>query len=134
VASVVDASSLLAYLHEEEGADVVTDALAEGDCVITIVNWTEALSKWADVGEDPEELSERLQEEGLIGGTIEVVPLTSDDAVLAARLRPLTRHLGLSIADRACVATSVRVGLPALTADTSWGDVEFEGFEARLIR
>jgi ribonuclease VapC len=131
---LLDSSSLLAYLHDEDGADVVTDALAEGDAVISIVNWTEVLSKWADLGEDPGELAHSLEQEGLIGGTLEIVPLTAEDAVTIARLRPLTRNLGLSLADRACIATSIRLGLNALTADGTWADVEVDGLTVQLIR
>lgn len=134
MAIVLDASSLLAYLHDEAGADVVTDTIAEGGTVISIVNWSETLSKLADVGQDPEALARDLENEGLIGGTIELTPLTDQDAIEIARLRPATRDLGLSLGDRACIATAMRLGFTALTADTSWADLRIEGLSVQLIR
>jgi len=42
------------------------------------------------------------------------------DAIEVARLRPLTRQVGLSLADRACLALAHRLGTRALTADSAW--------------
>jgi ribonuclease VapC len=134
VAALLDASSLLAYLHDEAGADVVTDAIAQGDTVMSVVNWSETLSKWADLDEDPAHLAQKLEEEGLIGGTVDLIPVTPEDAVAIAQLRPLTRDLGLSLGDRTCIATAIRLGFHALTADRTWADVELEGFSVQLIR
>jgi ribonuclease VapC len=130
---VLDASSLIAYLHDEKGADVVTDALADG-AALSVVNWAETLSKLADVGGDPEELAASLESEGLIGELIEIVSMTPEDAVRVAQLRPLTRDLGLSIADRVCIATGVRLELPVLTADGDWARLEIAGLSVSLIR
>ena len=40
-----------------------------------------------------------------------------EDALEAGRLRRDTRHLGLSLGDRACLALGLRLGLPILHAD-----------------
>lgn len=49
------------------------------------------------------------------------------------RLRPLTRHRGLSLGDRACLALALSLDLPALTAEHKWADLDI-GVDIRLIR
>ncbi len=129
---VLDASALLAYLRDEPGALVVENALTQG-AYISIVNWAEVLSKVADLGEDPEALSQRLENEGILRNSLEILPLTEEDALLIAQLRPLTKSAGLSLGDRSCLALGKRLGLPVLTADRSWTTFDL-GVEVRPIR
>ncbi len=124
-AAVLDASALLAYLQDEPGAEPVADAIALG-ASMSSVNVAEVLSQAADRGVDPGELANELAARGLLGGAIDVEPFTTADAVDVARLRPLTRAAGLSIADRACLALARRLGSPAVTADAAWGGVDVD--------
>ncbi len=117
--SVLDASALLAYLNDEAGADQVEDALRRGSA-ITAVNFAEVLSKLAEVGEDPQEVSENLKRRGLLGGNLVVASLSADDAVMIAKLHRTTRTHGLSLGDRACLGLALRLRVPALTADRAW--------------
>ena len=121
----------MAYLHDEEGAAEVADAVATS-ATISAVNWTETLTKVADAGDDPRALAADLEEQGLLHGLIEVVPLTADDALAIAELSPPTRDR-LSVGDRACLALATRLGLPVLTADRGWLDLDV-GAEVRPIR
>ena len=130
--TVLDASALLAYLHEEPGADVVADAIADGT-VIGTVNLAEALSSIARLGLDPAQLADDFRRDGLLHGAIEVEPLTHEDAVEIGRLRPLTFRTGLSLGDRACLALARRLGATALIADRAWEGVTV-GVELRQIR
>jgi PIN domain nuclease of toxin-antitoxin system len=129
---VLDASALLAYLQGESGSQTVAAALPTGP-LMNIVNYAEVLSRLADGGEDPAYANRRLAEEGLIGGLIELVPVTEQDAVEIARLRVRTRGQGISLADRACLATALRAGRTALTADHSWAALSV-GAAVELIR
>jgi ribonuclease VapC len=97
------------------------------------VNVAEVLSRAADRGADPRALADDLASRGLLGGAIEVEPFTTADAIEVARLRPLTRPAGLSLADRACLVLVRRLGGRALTADAAWGDVS-AGVELIQIR
>jgi ribonuclease VapC len=129
---VLDASALLAYLRDEPGTDVVTEAIA-GGAVISTVNLAEVLSRSADRGADPARLATELIQGGLLDGAITVESFTAADAIDAARMRPLTRDAGLSLGDRACLALARRLAAPALTADTAWHGVA-HGVELRPIR
>jgi len=117
--SVLDASALLAYLNDEAGAEVVEDSLVKG-AAISAVNLAEVLSKLADAGEDPQDVSDNLKRRGLLGGRLVVSPLDSDDAVVIAGLHRTTRAHGLSLGDRACLGLALRLRVPAVTADRAW--------------
>jgi ribonuclease VapC len=129
---VLDASALLAYTRDEVGGERVEEAIGEGGA-ISIVNVAEVLSTEAKAGVDPAAYRARLIARGLLGGTLIVHPFTDEDAVEAARLRPLTESAGLSLADRACLALARRLDAPALTADGAWAKVKVD-VEVRLIR
>jgi ribonuclease VapC len=129
---VLDASALLAYLANEPGADLVADAIS-GGAGISTVNLAEALSTLATRGKDPGDVVSDLSARGLLGGALTVEPFTTADATEAARLRPLTRSAGLSLADRACLAVARRLGTAALTADHAWRGLGLE-IDIRAIR
>ena len=116
---VLDASALLAYLNDEDGADVVEDALLRGS-VISAVNLAEVLSKLAEVGEDPQDVTKNLKRRGLLGGNLVVSPLGEDDAVMIAKLHRRSRAHRLSLGDRVCLGLALRLKVPALTADRAW--------------
>jgi PIN domain nuclease of toxin-antitoxin system len=123
VSSVLDASALLAYLSDEQGAALVADAIADG-ATISTVNLAEVLSRVAARDGDPARLVREMSERGLLGGAVSIESFTADDALEVARLRPSTRERGLSLGDRACVALARRLDVPALTADTAWSRLE----------
>jgi ribonuclease VapC len=128
-AFVLDASALLAYLHDEPGADEVESAIAER-ATIGAINLAETLSKLASVGEDPASVVRRLDES--VGHLLYVAPVTLEDAVKIAELMPWQRELDLGLGDRACLALALRLGLPVLTADREW--LKLDEPEVRPIR
>jgi ribonuclease VapC len=132
VTAVLDASALLALLKGEPGAERVAEALERG-AYLSAVNLAEVLSKLADWGEDPAEAQARMAQVGLLGAAVEVLPFTGEDALEVARLRALTRAHGLSFGDRACLALARRLGLPALTAERAWAELDL-GIPAEVLR
>lgn len=130
--AVLDASALLALLEGEPGAERVAEALERG-AYLGAVNLAEVLSKLADWGEDPAEAQARMEQVGLLGAAVEVLPFTGEDALEVARLRALTRAYGLSFGDRACLALARRLGLPALTAERAWAELDL-GIPVEVLR
>jgi PIN domain nuclease of toxin-antitoxin system len=128
-ASILDASALIAFLHDEPGSDAVVDAIAE-TAAVSVVNWAETLSKVAADGGDPQEIADSLQASD---SPLTLEPLTDADCVEIARLRPLTKARGLSLADRACLALAKRLDIPVVTADREWGNLNL-GITVQLIR
>ena len=121
MSNVFDASALLVALRKERGFERVRDALeSDAGSVISAVNWAEVLSKLAEHGEDPDNVSRRLVRGGMLGQGLNVRELDEAQAREIARLRPLTRQLGLSIGDRACLALARTEGGAVLTADRAW--------------
>jgi PIN domain nuclease of toxin-antitoxin system len=132
VSCVVDASALLAFLQGEQGAERLAEALAR-PAAISGINYAEALGKLADDGETAEELAHRLEAEGFVGGVLGVEPVLAEDAPAIASLQRSTRHLGLSLGDRACLALALRLRLPVLTADRTWAELGLD-VEVEAIR
>jgi ribonuclease VapC len=128
-ASILDASALIALLHDEPGSDAVVDPITE-TAAVSVVNWAEVLSKIAADGDDPQQVADNLQasESPLI-----LEPLTEADCIEIARMRPLTKAQGLSLADRACLALARRLDIPVITADREWAGLDLD-ITIRLIR
>lgn len=123
---ILDASALMAHLNEEPGAEAVRQAMGSG-AVASVANWAEVLSKAAEVGDDPEELASELRD------AVQIEPITEADCIEIAKLRPLTRLKGLSLADRCCLALAKRLGVPVKTADRDWARLDV-GVRVELIR
>ncbi len=82
---------------------------------------------------EPVSFLQELSDRHLLDGAIKVEPFTTADAAETARLRPLTRAVGLSLGDRACVAAAHRLNTPVLTADAAWSALTL-GIEIVMIR
>ncbi len=123
---MLDASAVMTHLNEEEGAEAVREAMRAG-AAISVANWAEVLSNAAVDGDDPRQLADDLRD------AVIVEPMTEADCVEIAKLRPVTKPQGLSLADRACLALAARLGLPALTTDHAWKQADVDA-EVKLIR
>ena len=121
----------MGFFVEEPGAEAVEKSLAAGSAIGT-VNWAEVLSKAMEAGVAPETLATELEKRGILGNTLDVLPLTIEDSMEIARLRPLTKSCGLSLGDRACLALGKRLRIPILTADRIWAEVP--GVHVTVIR
>lgn len=126
MARVLDASSLLAFLHDEPGAEQVWSALP--GALVGAVNWSEvvqkSLQRQADIS--------GMQQEFIDAGVV-FVPFTAEHAEIAALLWDKTRAFGLSLADRACLALAMERQLPILTADQAWSGPSLN-LDIQLIR
>lgn len=123
---VLDASAVLARLRGERGADIVQARAS--NALISAVNYAEVIGKLIDLGVSAEVAAATIGEFELA-----VVPFDEIDAARTGALRAVTRRRGLSLGDRACLALAERLGLPVLTADRAWADLDL-GVEVVLIR
>jgi len=127
-AVVLDASGVLALLLDEPGAEKVQAHLPSG--VLGAVNLAEVLARLHDLGghqDDPERSVAILE--------LRIEPFTEEQARRAGTFRPLTRAVGLSLGDRACLALAAELGAPALTADRRWAQIaDLIGVRVQLIR
>lgn len=127
-AVVLDASALLALLHDEPGADSVAQAL--GDARMSSVNYAEVVSHFIH-NTMPEDRIEAMLR------PLPIAIIAADRALgtLAGQLRAVTASAGLSLGDRFCLALARRDGLPALTADRKWRDVaQAAGVTVSVVR
>ncbi len=124
---VLDASALLAVLHHEPGGDVVL-AIMAGRARIGAANLAEVVTVLAEGGMD-----ESAIQAALASVDFDVVDFDRDLALATGLPRPLTRHAGLSLGDRACLALARRLGSPAITADRNWQRVQV-GVDVQVIR
>lgn len=123
---VLDASSVLAFLHDEPGAARVWSVLSQA--VVGTVNWSEVVQKSLRRQVDITGMREEFVQAGVVFS-----PFTVEQAEIAALLWDKTRHLGLSLGDRACLALAMEQQLPILTADRAWSELAL-GLQIQLVR
>lgn len=127
---VLDASAVLALLREEPGADHVRGVIesahpsAAAGSYLSAVNLTEVFQRVG--GSLPPVMNPS-------NGVIVTVSYDAEQAAAAAAMFTSTRSAGLGIADRACLGLARTMGLPALTADRAWSDLDI-GVEIIQVR
>ena len=128
MAFVLDASALLALIFREPGADAVRAALKAG-AQMSAVNVAEVASRLHREGWTAFDVNALFQ-----GLPILILQFDLNTALLCGHYRPLTAHLGLSLGDRACLATAYLQAGTALTADRAWTQLDLEGVDVSCIR
>jgi len=111
--AVIDASAVLALLDDEPGSERVAQVL--GGAAISAVNLAEVLGRLRRHGLGADAAAMAVDSLAL-----EVVAFDRDLAAEAAEIEALAVRHGLSLGDRACLATARRLRRPAITADRAW--------------
>jgi ribonuclease VapC len=125
---VLDASAVLALLLKEPGGQLVQESLQGSQ--ISVVNLSEVCSTLMDHG-----MSYDLAQEIINPLPIRVRTFREAHAWKVAQLRPLTKDLGLSLGDRACITQAMFDDLPILTSDRRMAEAKVAlDLDIRLIR
>lgn len=125
---VLDASALLAGLNGEPGAARVAAVLDSG--VVSAVNFAEVAAGVARGGNNPERVRALLT-----ALACTVMPADEEMAIDVGLMRAVTDRVGLSLADRFCLALGRRLRAPVLTADRQWALIADEaGVNVEVIR
>lgn len=123
---VLDSSAVLAAMLNENGADNVHAVI--DDSVISSINAAEIITKLVERGLPGAEVRARYENLRL-----EVIAFDESLAIATGFLRSATRHKGLSLGDRACLALAIRENGTAVTADRKWADLDL-GCTIKVIR
>jgi PIN domain nuclease of toxin-antitoxin system len=124
---VLDASAILAVIGGEPGAEKLTpDLLARA--VGSAVNLSEVQAKLVSRGWSSEQAWEDAT-----SPVREVVAFDEAQARVAGDLATQTRHLGLSLGDRACLALGIALKVPVYTAEKAWKKLNV-GLTVHVIR
>jgi ribonuclease VapC len=126
IRAVLDASAVLTFLQEEPGFKEV-ERLLDNSCV-NAVNIAEVASKLAERGSSAETVREIIDSLG-----VEVVACDRSFAYRIGDLRNSTKAFGLSLGDRACLATAIHYNVQAVTADRQWKSLKL-GVRIHVIR
>ncbi|WP_202978858.1 type II toxin-antitoxin system VapC family toxin [Halomicronema hongdechloris] len=120
---MLDASALLALVNQEPGQAIVAELLSRS--WVSAVNASELVT---DQG-----MSETEVQQVLTALNLQVVPFDERQGLMAGYLRSVTKHLGLSLGDRACLALGFLQWCKMITADKAWAKLEL-GVEIQVIR
>jgi ribonuclease VapC len=124
---LLDASAVLALIHEEPGGEAV-ESLLESACIHT-VNLAEVMTKLSQHGvPDAAKLIRSLEMQALEDFSVA-------HAIACAGLHAATRAHGLSLGDCVCLSRAEQEGLIAVTTERVWATaVAGRGIEVLCIR
>jgi ribonuclease VapC len=124
--AVLDASAVLADLHQEPGRELVQAVLRTS--VMSAVNFAEVVRQLILHGVPRHETDSLTF---LLG--FEVLDVDKQAASAAGAVHARTQRSGVSLADAFCLALAQELRLPALTTDRAWAALDLD-VEVRLIR
>jgi PIN domain nuclease of toxin-antitoxin system len=127
---VLDASAIFAFLFEEPGEDAILRLIEAPDRTVLVssVNLCEVATKLVVSGGSASRVS--LNTAPFLRYVVE---FDTEQALLAGELARLTRPLGLSLGDRACLALAASRGATAWTTDAAWLKLK-TGVKIHLLR
>jgi ribonuclease VapC len=123
---ILDASALLALLQNEAGAKLVAEHLSAS--AISTVNLAETASVLNRLGMPENEIHKLFQELD-----IETLSYERNTAIATGGIKTATSKYGLSLGDRACLATAKEHQCVALTADKAWLSLDDKIAKIKLI-
>ncbi|HQU93483.1 MAG TPA: type II toxin-antitoxin system VapC family toxin [Pyrinomonadaceae bacterium] len=114
---VIDSSAILAVILQEKGGEIAKPLLQGAKA--SSVNIAEVLSKLVEMGLPIAGVTSEIGKLDL-----DVIDFDIEQARKAAELRLPTKHLGLSLGDRCCLALAMLLNATAITADRQWKKIK----------
>lgn len=121
-----DSSALLAITFNENGSARAEAVLKGG--ILSTVNASEVVARFVEVGAKESQARQWLLRFGL-----DIRPFDQELAIATGLLRATTKHFGLSLGDRACIALAQQLDRPVITADQRWSTLDL-GVDVQQIR
>ena len=116
---LLDASAVIVLLKQERGYKDIEDLLNISS--ISTVNLCEVVSVLSRGSVIESEIDDIISD--LIPN---IIPFTEEIAITAGKLIKQTQSSGLSLGDRACIATGIRYDLEIYTADKAWSTLDLD--------
>ena len=124
---LLDASAILALIQGEPGYLILEDVIAHSIC--SSVNISEVVSVLTRTGVPQDKI------EDIIKNCIpEIIPFSVSEAMLAGTLIDKTKSYGLSLGDRACIATAILHKIPVYTTDQIWKKLDLPNLQVIVVR
>jgi PIN domain nuclease of toxin-antitoxin system len=123
---VLDSSIILAVL-KSEAIDESADGLIDGG-VMSAVSVAEVYTKLSELNS-----VSLAQVDAMLATLGRIEPFTAQQARVCGLLRPQTRHLGMSLGDRVCIALGIVLRAVVYTTDGKWLEGNFT-CEVRNLR
>jgi ribonuclease VapC len=117
---VLDSSAMLAVINAEPGHEKLTGELLT-HAVASTVNLAEVHAKLLSRGWPSD-----LAWQDANGPINEAIRFEPEHARIAGDLVSATKHLGLSLGDRACLALALALNAPVYTMDKSWKNLKLK--------
>lgn len=117
---VLDSSAILAVVNAEPGHEKLTDEVLT-HAVASTVNLAEVQAKLLSRGWPSD-----LAWQDANGPINEAIRFEPEHARIAGDLVSATKHLGLSLGDRACLALALALNAPVYTTDKSWRNLKLK--------
>jgi ribonuclease VapC len=117
---VLDSSAMLAVINAEPGHEKLTGELLT-HAVASTVSLAEVHAKLLSRGWPSD-----LAWQDANGPINEAIRFEPEHARIAGDLVSATKHLGLSLGDRACLALALALNAPVYTTDKSWKNLKLK--------
>lgn len=124
---ILDSSALLALIKNEDGSSVVEGLL--GGIVMSSINVSEVAAILLDSEMSVEQVIKAI--EPFVDS---IIAFDFEYSILCADLKKSTKHLGLSLGDRACISLGIKFELAVYTADKIWAQLKLKNVDIKLIR
>jgi PIN domain nuclease of toxin-antitoxin system len=114
---ILDSSAIMAVINQEPGREKVEPLLTMS--LMSSVNMSEIIGRMVLRGASAADAHENI-----FHLVPYIIPFDEELAVMAGGLIIQTKSFGLSLGDRACLATAQKLGVEVVTADKQWAKLD----------